>query len=166
MKKQAAQASRSADQAAPRTKRRPRTDKKVAKDVELNTGRNTPGLKERSQGPSLLERAQKNLNEAAEKLKAKIPLDMVLKEEQLNMESVQGCVDVNCIAEYMGVAIESLLSERSQDEESEKGIVKQFVKRLVKKTLPLVEQGLDAVQVLGGFLTVPDCRERYFHHTG
>ena len=166
MKKQAAPAVRKADQAAPRTKRGgPNADKKVVRGVESNTSRNTPGVRERPKGLSPLERAQKKLKEAAEKLKSKIPSNMILKEEQLKTDSVKGCADVNCIAEHMGLAIESLMHERSRDDESDKGTVKELVKRLVKKSLPFVEPGLTIAQVLGGFLTIPYRRVRYPNHT-
>jgi hypothetical protein len=88
MKKKAPQPNRKADSAAARTKAAAtKTDAKAAKGVGSNSGRNTKP--NRPPGLSRLERAQKKLNEAAEKLKAKIPPDMLLQDKHLKTDSVQ-----------------------------------------------------------------------------
>jgi hypothetical protein len=51
--------------------------------------------------------------------------------------------------------------ERSREDESEKGSVRELIKRLVKKTSPLLEQGLAAAKVLSGFLTFTHFRVQY-----
>jgi len=160
MKKIAPQPSRKADSAAARTKTAAtKTDAKAAKGVGSSGGRNTKP--DRPQGLSRLERAQKKLNGAAEKLKMKIPPDMLLQDDRLKTDSVQGCADVNCIAEHMGLAIENVMYERSREDVSEKESVRELVKRLVKKTSPLLEQGLAAAKVLRGFLTFTHFRVQY-----
>ena len=92
---------------------------------------------------SSTEYAEKRLKEAAEKLEKVIPKEVL----QSGKLEINGCADINTMADNVALAIGRLMNQRNIDE-SKQSAVKTLMKGWVKKALPFIQHGLSAASVL------------------
>jgi hypothetical protein len=100
---------------------------------------------QRSDTPPSLAGAEARLKEAARKLQTLIPED-VLQCGELKFNDIEGCADINSLADNVGLAIATLMDQRNV-EKSNQSAVKTLMKGWVKKVLPFIQQGLSFATV-------------------